>query len=316
MIRFGLLAASRIGEALAVLLAVLALVFLLVAAAPGDAATSIAQSRFGPKVTEGKVEQVRKEIGLDGSLAQRYTRQLRGWMHGDLGNSVRTRRPVADEIGERLGATMRLAFAATLIALCGGVGGGVLAVLWRRLIPRGAIHAVALLALSIPSFALAYVLVLVFGLRLNWLPTQGESGLETYLLPALVLGLPIAGALSRVLASRLKGILDEPYLTTARARGVSRRRAIVVHALPNAVVTMLAIASTQLGTLLGGTLVVETLFAWPGIGNYFVRAVAFRDLPAIQAVVVVAASGVLVTRVVAAVGAGALDPRTRTLAAP
>ncbi|HEV7805747.1 MAG TPA: ABC transporter permease [Solirubrobacteraceae bacterium] len=314
MTRFGLLVASRIGEALAVLLAVLALVFLLIAAAPGDAATSIAQSRFGPKVTAGKVEQVRHELGLDGSLTERYRRQLRGWLHGDLGTSVRTRQPVAGEIAERIGATARLAFAAALIALAGGIGGGVLAVLWRRL-PRGVIHAVALLGLSIPSFALAYLLVLVFGLRLGWLPTQGEAGLETYIMPALVLGLPIAGALSRVLASTLEGVLDEPYVTTAHARGASRRRAIVVHALPNTAVTILAIASTHLGTLLGGTLVAETLFSWPGIGNYFVRAVAFRDLPAIQAVVIVAAAGVLITRAVAAVASGALDPRTRTLAA-
>jgi ABC-type dipeptide/oligopeptide/nickel transport system permease component len=202
-----------------------------------------------------------------------------------------------------------------LITLFGGVGAGVLSVLWRRRLPRVGIHAIALLALSIPSFALAYLLVFVFSLRLGLVPTQGEAGLQTYVLPMLVLGLPMAGALSRVVAATLERVLDEPYVTTALARGASRRRAIVVHALPNAAATILAVASTQLGTLLGGTLVVETLFAWPGIGNYMVRAVEFRDLPVIQAVVIVAAAGVLMARAVAAIAAGALDPRTRTLAA-
>jgi peptide/nickel transport system permease protein len=314
MTRFAMLVAGRLGEAAAVLLAVLLLTFLLTAAAPGDAATSIAQGRFGPKVTAGKVEQVRRELGLDGSLATRYTRQLQGWLRGDLGTSLRTKRAVASEVGERIGATLRLAFAAALIALA-GVGGGLLAVLWRRRLPRSALHAIALLALSIPSFALAYVLVFVFSLRLGWLPTQGESGVASYVLPALVLGLPLAGALSRVVAATLEGILDEPYMTTALGRGASRRRTVVVHALPNAAVTILAVATTQLGTLLGGTLVVETLFSWPGIGNYLVRAVEFRDLPAIQAVVIVAAAGLLCTRALAAVLSGALDPRTRTLAA-
>jgi peptide/nickel transport system permease protein len=313
--RFGLLVVGRIGEAAAVLLAVLLVTFLLLAAAPGDAATSIAQTRFGVKVTASKVQQVRRELGLDGSLLERYSRQASGWLRGDLGTSVRTKRPVATEVGERLAATIRLAAVAALITLVVGVGGGALAVLARRRMARAGIRAAALLALSIPSFALAYLLVFVFSLRLDWLPTQGEAGPETYVLPALVLGLPLAGALSRVVAATLEGILDKPYMTTALARGASRRRAVVVHALPNAGVTILAVASTQLGTLLAGALVVETLFSWPGIGNYFVRAVEFRDLPAIQAVVIVAAAGVLITRALAAVAAGALDPRTRTLAA-
>lgn len=315
MTRFGLLVAGRLGEAAAVLLAVLLVTFLLLAAAPGDAATSIAQTRFGVKVTASKVEQARRELGLDGSLLERYTRQASGWLRGDLGTSVRTKRSVATEIGERLAATIRLATVAALITLVGGVGGGALAVLARRRMARAGIRAAALLALSIPSFALAYLLVFVFSLRLGWLPTQGEAGPETYVLPALVLGLPLAGALSRVVAATLEGILDEPFMTTALARGMSRRRAGVVHALPNAGVTILAVASTQLGTQMGGALVVETLFSWPGIGDYFVRAVEFRDLPAVQGVVIVAAAGVLMTRALAAVASSALDPRTRTLAA-
>jgi ABC-type dipeptide/oligopeptide/nickel transport system permease component len=266
-------------------------------------------------VTAAKVQQIRAELGLDGSLVERYTRQLGGWARGDLGTSVQTGRPVAAELAARIAATLRLAFAAVLLTLFGGVGAGVAAVLWRRRVPRAGVHAIALLALSIPSFALAYLLVFVFSLRLGLVPTQGEGGLETYVLPMLVLGLPLAGALSRVVAATLEGVLDEPYITTALARGASRRRAILVHALPNAGVTILAVASTQLGTLLALTLVVETLFAWPGIGNYMVRAVDFRDLPVIQAVVIVAAAGVLTARAVAAIVAGALDPRTRTLTA-
>ena len=171
MTRFGLLVAARLGEAAAVLLAALLVTFLLLAAAPGDAATSIAQTRFGVKVTASKVEQVRRELGLDGSLLERYARQASGWLRGDLGTSVRTKQPVASEIGERLAATIQLATVAALITLVGGVGGGALAVLARRRLARAGIRAVALLALSIPSFALAYLLVFVFSLRLGWLPT-------------------------------------------------------------------------------------------------------------------------------------------------
>ena len=304
--------AKRLLEGLLVLLAVSLLTFLFQAAAPGDVATAIVARRTGGTVPAAQVAEERARLGLDLPLPLRYWNYLAGVLHGDFGVSERTGQPVAHDLAGRIPATLQLAGVAGLLTVLLGVGAGVLTVLLRGRVARAALRGTALLAVSVPSFALAYLLVLVLALRLHWFPTQGAGSPGSMVLPALVLAAPFAAALRRLLAARLDEVLTEPYIATARARGVAWPVTVLCHALPNAGVTILVVSGTQLGNVLSSNVVVETIFSWPGIGDYFVQAVDFRDLYAIQATILVYAGIALSIRAVSMVLAALLDPRAST----
>lgn len=304
-----MVAARRLFEAICLLTVVSASTFVLLAFTSGDAATAIVQRRDG-EVTAQAILLERSKLGLDQPLWSRYLLSVQRAAHGDLGESLEDGGSVAPEVAARIWPTTALAAAGAAVAVAGGlvlgVAGTLIRIRWAALFLR-----VAMLgALSVPSFALAYLGVLVFGLRVHWLPTQGMGGFRTLVLPALVLGLPLAAALSRVTEARLSTNMAAPYITTARARGLTERACVVRHALPNAVAPLLVVFGNYVGYAIAGTLVVETVFGWPGLGAYLVQALQFRDWYPLQASIVLVAAAAIGARGTAGSIAAMIDPRT------
>jgi len=297
--------------AVAVLLVVTFATFALVRATPGNTASSIAVRQAGPGATQEQVDRIREELKLDDSVVAQYGVWLSRAVSGDLGRSEKTGRPVAEEIAEKLPRTLFLALGSTLIAVVVGFAAGIVSAAVRRGPLPGVLRLLALVGASVPAFWMAFLLIVVFSERLGLLPTSGQAGPASWVMPWVVLAVPAAATISRVVAVALAEALRQPYVTAARARGASVRSTIWRDALPNAAAATLNVTALQVGMVLTGTVVVETVFAWPGLGAWFVASVEFRDNWAILAGVLVFAVGfILITRtadVVQTVG----DPRLR-----
>ena len=304
----GRLAGRRAAEGVVVLLVVSLLTALLLASAAGDAATSLVLARDGA-VTPAAVAEVRAELGLDRPVLVRWLAGLGDLLSGDLGTSLRTGRDVAPEVAARLGPTATLATAGALVALVLGLAAGVAGAATARRSVRTPLRLATLGLLSLPAFALAQLGVLVFALHLDLLPTQGLAGWPSLVLPAAVIGLPLAAVLARVTEARLRSTLREPFAVTARARGQSPLRCLLTTALPNAAAPLLVVAGDVVGTAVAGTLVAETAFGWPGLGDYLVDALRFRDWYPLQAAVLVLAAGAVGARGVAGSLAALVDAR-------
>ncbi|MGH8932099.1 MAG: ABC transporter permease [Egibacteraceae bacterium] len=285
--------------------------FLLVHVAPGDAAQTAAAARAGGAADADLIEQLRRQLGLDNPLVAQYWSWLSGAVHGEFGVSARTGREVASELGVRLPVTLRLGAAGAALGVLAGTATGIAGALLRPGTRRGALRLGGLLGASIPNFWLAYLLILVLVEQLGLVPTSGQSGLASWVMPLTVLAVPTAGVLSRMVATTLREALDEPYVVAARARGSTPFAIVVRDALPNAAGAILNTAGVLVGGLLVGTLVAEEIFAWPGIGSYFVDAVGFRDIPAIQACVLVFGLVFVTVNRVVDLGHRHLDPRLR-----
>lgn len=299
----------RLLEAVLLLFAVSALTFSLLSFSNGDAATAIVQRRDGD-VTAQAIQSERVFLGLDRPLWQRFGHSIDQARRGNWGDSLQSGRPVSQEIRGRIGPTAGLAAAGSAVAVIGGFGYGIAGTLVRRRWAAAPLRLAALGALSVPSFALAYLAVLVAALRLKWFPTQGMGGLRELVLPAVVLGLPLGAALARVVQARLRAAMSEPYITTARARGLTERACLVRHALPNAFAPLLVVVGNYIGYAIAGTLIVETIFGWPGLGAYLVQALQFRDWYPLQAAVLLVAAAAIVVRGLAGSLAAVIDPRT------
>jgi peptide/nickel transport system permease protein len=302
----------HIAGTVAVLAAVSVATYALILLAPGDAATSLATARAGPRATPEQVETLRRQLGLDSPGPVQYWHWISGALTGDLGTSIRTGRPVASELRTRIPVTLFLAGGAVVIAFVIGLVAGVTSAVARSSAARGVLRIAALLAVSVPSFWLSYLLILVLAERLGAVPTSGQGGPASWLMPWLVLSLPAAGILSRVVSTTVREALDQPYVTAARARGASLRSIVWRDALPNAAGAILSVSGLLLASLVAGTLIVETVFAWPGVGTYFVGAVSFRDIPALQASVLLLAAGFVLANRLADLAHHLLDPRLRT----
>ncbi|HTW18304.1 MAG TPA: ABC transporter permease [Nocardioides sp.] len=303
--------ARHVLTAVAVLLVVTFATFALVRATPGNTASSIAVRQAGPGATQEQVDRIREELKLDDSVVAQYGVWLSRAVSGDLGRSEKTGRPVAEEIAEKLPRTLFLALGSTLIAVVVGFAAGIVSAAVRRGPLPGVLRLLALVGASVPAFWMAFLLIVVFSERLGLLPTSGQAGPASWVMPWVVLAVPAAATISRVVAVALAEALRQPYVTAARARGASVRSTIWRDALPNAAAATLNVTALQVGMVLTGTVVVETVFAWPGLGAWFVASVEFRDNWAILAGVLVFAVGfILITRtadVVQTVG----DPRLR-----
>ncbi|MGL5808869.1 MAG: ABC transporter permease [Nocardioides sp.] len=308
----GLVGSLRsLASAAAVIVAATLLTFSMVRVAPGDVATSIAVRQAGPGATQEQVQRIRRELRLDEPILVSYGTWLGNAATGDLGRSERTGRPVADELAEKLPRTLFLAVGSSVLAIITGFGIGVAAAQSRGRWAGALLRVVPLVGVSVPSFWLSYLLILLFTERLGWLPTSGVAGPRSWLMPWLVLAIPAAGAISRVTAVTLREALSQPYVTAARARGASRRSLVLREGLPNIVGPVLNVIGLQIGALLTGSVIVETVFAWPGVGAWFVDSVKFRDNWSILAgVLVFVLAYIGVTRLVDVIQF-AVDPRLR-----
>jgi ABC-type dipeptide/oligopeptide/nickel transport system permease component len=236
---------------------------------------------------------------------------MKGLVRGDLGTSLRTQLPVAGQLAERLPATAELAGAAMLVAVALAIPLGVVAAVWRGTwIDQGAM-ALALAGISVPGFWLGPLLALVFAVELGWLPVSGRGTLAHLVLPAVTLGAALAAILARMTRASVLEELREQYVVAARARGASRIRAVVVHALGNSLIPVVTILGLQLGAVLTGSIITETIFSWPGVGRLLIQSINFRDYPMVQGCILLIAVTYVTMNLVTDVLYGWLDPRIR-----
>jgi len=300
-----------LGRALLRLVSVLAgisvLVFLIVHAIPGDPAVIAAGMEAGPDT----VERIRHDLGLDRPLPEQFARFVAGALSGDLGTSIRTGVPVVDEIRERLPHTLVLTAGGVGLAALLGLFAGIGAAVTRRPWLDRMVMAVTLVSVSTPSFWLALMGMLVFALQLGLVPSIGVGSPLHYVLPIAVLGLQSAGQVARITRAALGETLEREYVRAAEARGVGWWGAVRRHALANAMLPVTTLIGLRVGGLLAGTVLVESVFAIPGVGRMMVDAVIARDFPMIQGGVLVVATLVVLVNLLTDLLSAALDPRVR-----
>ena len=291
-----------------VIVGVSVVVFSIIHLLPGDPVLAILS---GANATPEQERELRAQLRLDDPIVVQYARFLGRAVVGDFGRSIFSRRPVIEEIVEQLPSTLELAGTALVIAVAVGLTLGVLAAVWRdSWIDRGAML-IALGGVSMPSFWLGLLLIFVFSLQLGWLPATGQGGVSRLLLPAATIGLNYSAVIARLVRSSLLEVLGNGYIATARAKGLSEWGVTLKHALGNALIPVTTIIGVQLGNLLAGTIIVETVFSRRGMGRLAVTAVLDKDYPLIQGVVLVSALGYVLTNLLVDLSYSVLDPRIR-----
>ncbi len=285
--------------------------FVLSNLAPGDPATVIAHRLSDGPPSEEQIAAIRREYHLDDPLPVRYARWLSSAAQGDLGISYRTKEPVLKELAAHFPATLQIACTALVIALVIAVPLGVLAAVRRGSWLDHAARVGALLGASLPSYWLGYLLILVFALGTGWLPVAGRDGAGASILPAMTLGLGTAATLARLTRSSLLEVLGEDFIRTARAKGLSEWAVVWRHALKGALIPVVTITSIAFGHLLGGAVIVERIFAWPGVGNLLVNSIYDRDYPMIQGFVLFMGAVFTLLSLVADLSYLWIDPRIR-----
>ena len=298
------------------LILVSAITFLLVNLAPGGPASLMRMD-----ATPEQREALTRRLGLDQPLPVRYVQWLGGAVHGDLGTSLSSSEPVAFRIEQRLPNTFELAATALAVSIVLGIPLGVLAALRRNSLPDFAVAVISVVGLSVPAFWLGIILILLLSVELNWLPSSGvvSSGsegdmgdrLQHLLMPAVVLSTTVLPYVVRFTRSALLEVLGQDYVRTATAKGLSRLRVVYAHALRNALVPVVSIIGTLLPRLVGGSVVTEAVFGWPGMGRLAVEAANGRDYPLIVGITVVVSAIVVVTSFVVDLAYTWLDPRIR-----
>lgn len=289
------------------LLLVAIVVFLFVHALPGDPARLAA----GPEADQTTVEMVRKELGLDLPLPQQFVRYFTNLIHGDLGHSLRTKRPVADEIGDRLMPTLLLTLTSMVWSVIFGLVIGVVSAVWRNRLPDRVGMTVAVSGISFPAFALGMVLMQIFSVQLGWFPTVGAGTWKHYVLPSITLGAGVAAVMARFTRAAFIEVMQEDYVRTARAKGLSERIVVIKHTFRNALIPVVTMMGLQFGFLLGGSIVVETVFAWPGVGMLLVDAVIMRDYPVIQGLILLFSFEFILINLIVDVLYGMINPTIR-----
>jgi peptide/nickel transport system permease protein len=277
--------------------------------APGDPARVSFERQQGRPPTPAELELVRERFGLEGSAPERYLNWLADAVRGDLGTSFSTGDSVTSELLARFPATLQLAGAATLLAVLLGLPIGVLAALRRNSIVDQVTRGAAMLAASTPEFWLAYLLIILFSVKLQLLPAVGYGGLDNLVLPALALGIAEAAIVARLARSSLLEVLGEDYITTARAKGISEQRVLVRHALRNALNAVVTQVGLIFAVLLAYSAIIEVIFVWPGIGRFTVDAIGQRDYTVIQGSLVFAGTVFILVSLVVDLLYLWLDPR-------
>src|SRR5688500_12307965 len=254
---------------------------------------------------------LRKELGLDQPLYLQYAKFLAGAITGDFGLSLRHQQPALELVMERLPATLEVAFAALLLSVAVALPLGIVAAIYRGRLADMLAMGFAVVGQATPYFWMGIMLILVFAVELQWLPTSGRGGIERLVLPAVTLGTHFMAVLARLTRTSMLEILGQNYVTTARAKGLTERAVVLVHALKNAAVPVVTLIGLQFGTLLGGAVVTETIFAWPGVGRLAVQSIFVRDYPVVQAGVLVLALTFVALNLLVDLLYGVLDPRIR-----
>lgn len=297
-----------------ILLGVAFISFMIMHLIPGDPAQVMA----GMGASEADVDAIRARLGLDRSLPEQFGSFVLGLAQGDLGRSLRTRLPVLQEIRTRFFATMSLAFMAMAFGILISIPLGIFAATKQYSIFDTISMFFAVGGLSAPSFWLGLMLMYYLAYRVMLFPPSGMAGmpwtwagLKSYILPAITLGIPSAAMLARLTRSSILEVLRQDYIRTARSKGLSERIVLYRHALRNAAIPIMTMGGIQLGYMLGGSVVVETVFSWPGLGRYIVSAIHFRDFPVVQGGVMFLALTFVFVNLLVDIAYGFIDPRIR-----
>lgn len=288
-----------------ILFGVSVVVFLILHLVPGDPAVLVA----GPDATLEDIALARSRLGLDRPLPVQYISWLGNLLQGDLGRSARTHRPVTQDLGQTVPATVELTLAAITIAIVVGVGAGTIAAVRRNSVFDYASMVVALLGVCTPSFWLGLMLMLIFAVKLDLLPTTGRGGPDHLVLPAVTLGFGAAAIIARVTRSSLLEVLNMDYIRTAHAKGLTPRMVVIRHAIKNAFIPVITVIGLEFGYLLAGSVITETVFAYPGVGRLLIDAIGFRDYPVIQGGVMVLALQFALVNLIVDVLYAFFDPR-------
>jgi ABC-type dipeptide/oligopeptide/nickel transport system permease component len=297
----------RLLLALPALWLILTMVFLLAHIVPGDPV----QQMLGEGARSEDVQALRHSLGLDLPIRVQYEKYFVGLVHGNLGESFHFQQPVTQVVLAHYPATLELAIVALFVCTLISIPAGILAAAKRG---TGADHAVgvfSLLGLSMPNFALGPLLILVFSVRIGWLPVSGRGGWSNFVLPAVTLGAALAAILTRMVRAAVMEELSSDYVRTARAKGLSEQAVLYKHAFRNALIPTLTIIGLQFGTLLAGAIITETIFAWPGVGRLTVQAIQSRDFPLLQGCILLIAVTYVIVNLATDFVYALVDPRVR-----
>jgi ABC-type dipeptide/oligopeptide/nickel transport system permease component len=302
----------RLANVIPTLVAVIALVFLLFSVLPGSFISGMGEdgrTTIDPAV----MERMRKEMGLDDPLPERFAKYLIHTVTGDLGKSFRTREPVTTLIGQRVWPSLKLVFAAMSFAILVGVTLGFLAALRPGSLIDTISMVGAISGLSLSQFWFGLMLMYLFALKLQWLPSfgYGDGGISHLILPAVALGVGPMALLARTTRAAVLDVLNADFVRTARSKGMSERRVVTWHVLRNALVLVVTIVGLQFGALMGAAVVVEKLFAWPGVGSLLVDSVFQRDMPAVQGCILMIVIFFLAINTLVDIAYVVIDPRIR-----
>jgi ABC-type dipeptide/oligopeptide/nickel transport system permease component len=298
---------NRLVQGLVTVFLASAVVFVLIRAVPGDPATIM----LGEQATPADIERLRKVMRLDRPLYEQYATFLGQLATGDLGTSIRFQRPAAELVRDRMGATAALAAAGFGLACVIGVPIGVLGAWRTSSMADRAVRVVALFSQAVPGFWLGLVLITVFAVHLRVLPASGGGDLAHLVMPAVTLATFLIGLTIRLTRAALLDVMRQDFIRTARSKGLGERAIALRHALRNALIPVVTVLGLQIGTLLGGAVITEAVFAWPGIGNLAVLAIYQRDYPVVQAVVLLSALVFVVTNLAVDALCARIDPRLR-----
>ena len=299
---------TRLLLVIPVLLGVSIAVFAMMRLLPGDPAT-IMLAESGASAEQ--VAQLRRELGLDDPLPLQYWRFISGAVVGDFGRSIRSKRPVNAELAAQLPSTIQLTLAAMIVAIAVGVTLGLIAATHQNGVLDYGTMLVALAGVSMPSFWLGILLIILFSVNLRWFPAVGGEGFERLVLPALTLGLGAAAIIARLVRSSVLEVLRQEYIVTARAKGLNPSVVLLRHALKNALIPVVTIVGLQFGALLAGTVVIETVFSRPGIGRTVINAILEKDFPVVQGAILVIATTYMLANLIVDLAYAWLDPRVR-----
>jgi glutathione transport system permease protein len=274
---------------------------------PGDPARLAA----GPQADSQTVEMVRRDLGLDRPLPQQFVNFFGRMLHWDFGTSLSTKRAVSTEIAERFLPTLLLTLASMAWSVLLGMAIGIVSAVYRNEWPDRLGMTLAVSGISFPAFALGMLLMEIFSVQLGWLPTVGADSWRHYILPSLTLGAAVAAVMARFTRASFVEVIQEDFVRTARAKGLNERTVILKHCLRNALIPVVTMTGLQFGFLLGGSIVVETVFNWPGLGRLLVDAVGMRDYPVIQALVLLFSLEFILINLVVDLLYGFINPTIR-----
>ncbi len=301
----------RLFNAALIFLGLSLLVYLLIYLSPADPAQVIAAQRLGGPASSEVLAQVQEEYGLDQPVPMQYLRWLGQAVQGDFGYSIRTGNLIVSEMATRVGFSALLGTAAMALTLLIGTIFGTWAALKPDSVSDNAIRFTGLVWVAIPDFWFAFLLILIFAVHLGFLPSFGARSSLHLILPAITLAGPQAARLSQLIRSILLDVLRQDYMRTAKSKGLLPSAQLFRHAMPNIAVPFVTVVAYQFSALISGTIIIETVFSWPGLGSYYIEAVNFRDLPVIQATVLAFGAVIIFFNLLADLAYGVFDPRLR-----